>query len=146
MKVWIVGAIGSLLISCAGTAPKLGVTNGKFVPCPDTPNCVSSQAPDQTHAIAPLSYRGSAEEAKNRLLIIINSLKRTKVVSDQGNYFHVEFTSAVFRFVDDVEFFIDENQKVIHIRSAARVGQYDFGVNRRRMETIRKMFNKSSII
>lgn len=145
-NICIVGALGILLIGCAGTAPKLGITNGKFISCPDTPNCVSSQAPDKKHAISPLSYRESAEAAKNRLLAIIQGMKRAKIVSDQGNYLHAEFTSAVFRFVDDVEFFIDDNQKIIHMRSAARLGQYDFGVNRKRLETIRKIFNNSQTV
>ncbi|MEN6621295.1 MAG: DUF1499 domain-containing protein [Smithella sp.] len=143
-NICIVGALGIMLIGCAGTAPKLGITNGKFISCPDTPNCVSTQAPDKKHAISPLFYQGSAEEAKNRLLNIIQSMKRAKVVNDQGNYLHAEFTSAVFHFVDDTEFFIDDKQKIIHMRSAARLGQYDFGVNRRRLETIRKKFNNLS--
>lgn len=141
--IWIVAVFGVLLIGCTGPVPKLGMPNGKFVPCPNTPNCVSSQEAGQSHAIPPLSYKGSAEEAKNHLLHILQGMKRAKIVTNQGRYLRVEFTSAVFRFVDDAEFFIDDNQKVIHLRSAARLGHYDFGVNRERMETIRKIFNNS---
>jgi uncharacterized protein (DUF1499 family) len=68
-------------------------------------------------------------------------MKRAKVVTAEVRYLHVEFTSAVFRFVDDAEFFIDDAQKLIHMRSAARLGYYDFGVNRKRLETIRQIFN-----
>ncbi len=68
---------------------------------------------------------------------IIGSMKRTRIVSERGNYLHVEFTSALWRFVDDVEFYFDDSVKVIHLRSASRLGKSDFGVNRKRMEAIR---------
>jgi uncharacterized protein (DUF1499 family) len=137
--------VAVLFMGCAGSRPaRLGVTNGKFIPCPDSPNCVCSQYPDQSHKIEPLTYKGTPEEARARLLGVIQGMKRAKVVTAEVRYLHVEFTSAVFRFVDDAEFFIDEAQKVIHMRSAARLGYYDFGVNRQRMETIRQLFNSAS--
>jgi len=37
-----------------------------------------------------------------------------------------------------VEFRIDEAAGVVHVRSASRKGYWDFGVNRRRVETIRE--------
>jgi len=75
-------------------------------------------------------------------------LPRAKIVSVEDNYLHVEFRSAIFRFVDDVEFLvvIPEEQRPteqrIHFRSASRVGYSDFGVNRRRMEQIRRAFGE----
>jgi uncharacterized protein (DUF1499 family) len=71
-------------------------------------------------------------------------MKRANIVTEQEHYIHAEFTSAIFRFVDDAEFYIDDAQKVIHVRSAARLGYSDFGVNRKRMETIRQLFNSAS--
>ena len=145
LNTWLAVSLTVLFIGCAGTRPAhLGVTNGKFIPCPDSPNCVCSQYPDQSQSIEPLIYKGSPQEARTRLLAVIQGMKRAKVVTAQERYLHVEFTSAVFRFVDDAEFFVDDTQKVIHLRSAARLGHYDFGVNRKRMETIRQMFNKAS--
>jgi uncharacterized protein (DUF1499 family) len=144
-NIWMVMGFAVLFMGCTGSRPAfLGVTHGKFIPCPGSPNCVSSQDRDQKHAIEPLPYKGSPEEARTRLLGIIGGMKRAKVVTAQERYLHVEFASAIFRFVDDAEFFIDDTQKVIHLRSAARLGYSDFGVNRKRMETIRQMFNKAS--
>jgi uncharacterized protein (DUF1499 family) len=40
--------------------------------------------------------------------------------------------------VDDVEFWFDAAAKTIHFRSASRSGYYDFGVNRKRMEELRR--------
>jgi uncharacterized protein (DUF1499 family) len=144
-NTWMIVGMAVLFMGCTGTRPaRLGVTNGKFIPCPDSPNCVCSQYPDQSHKIESLTYKGSPDEAMARLLNVTQGMKRAKVVTAQERYLHVEFTSAVFRFVDDAEFFIDDAQKAIHMRSAARLGYYDFGVNRKRMETIRQIFNSAS--
>ncbi len=145
MKTFFALSFTILIVGCAGSRPaRMGITDGKFIPCPDSPNCVSSQSTDQSHAIEPLSYKGAPTEARARLLAVIKGMKRSNIVTEQALYIHAEFTSAVFRFVDDAEFYIDDAQKVIHIRSAARLGYYDFGVNRKRMETIRQLFNNAS--
>lgn len=145
MKTFLAVSIAVLFVGCAGSRPThIGVTDGKFTPCPDSPNCVSSQSLDRSHAIEPLSYKGTPAEARARLLAVIGGMKRANIVTEQALYIHAEFTSAVFRFVDDAEFYINDAQKVIHVRSAARLGYYDFGVNRQRMETIRQLFNSAS--
>ena len=51
-----------------------------------------------------------------------------------------EYRSLIFRFIDDVDFLLDEKEGVIHFRSASRVGYSDLGANRKRMERIRKAF------
>ena len=107
-------------------------------PCPSSPNCVSTQAQDQEHSIAPFRYQKSKTEATQTLKTAVLSLPRTKLVEEDENYLHYEFTSLLLRFVDDVEFLFDDGTKTIHFRSASRVGHSDFGVNRRRMEEIRK--------
>jgi uncharacterized protein (DUF1499 family) len=76
-------------------------------------------------------------EAKELLKALIASLPRTRLIEEDGEYLHYEFTSLLIRFVDDVEFVFDEGSKTIHFRSASRVGYGDLGVNRRRMENIR---------
>ncbi|MGO2356254.1 MAG: DUF1499 domain-containing protein [Marinomonas foliarum] len=121
--------------------PNLGVTNGKLADCPSSPNCVSSQAPvSDKHYIEPIVLKGSNVSVHDKVLAVLGSSKRTKVVVNEVDYIHAEFTSAVFRFVDDVEFlFSQERNGVVNIdiRSASRVGHSDFGVNRKRMEAIR---------
>ena len=132
-----------MLIGCSGTKPDLGLKNGELMPCPKTPNCVNSQAADEEHYIKPIQFTGTMEEAKGRLLQILESEKRTKILAVDENYIRVEFTSALFRFVDDVEFYFPNKQdgeRVIHIRSASRVGYSDLGVNRKRIEQIRSRF------
>lgn len=139
-------AAALVVASCAASVPPtVGEfrTTGQLAPCPpDSQNCVNSQAPATAtqNAIAPLVFTGTAAEAKARLREVIAAMARTKIVTDDGNYMHVEFTSLVFRFVDDVEFLIDDANKTIHFRSASRVGRGDMGVNRARMEEIRGRF------
>ena len=117
---------------------KVGLENGKFHKCPKSPNCVSTQCSkdDKTHFIKPIKLDVPIREAREKLRSIINSLKRTKIITQNDFYMHVEFKSGLFRFVDDVEFYFDEKDKLIHFKSASRVGYGDFGVNRKRMEKI----------
>lgn len=129
---------------CAATPANVGKpATGQLAPCPDSPNCVNSQAAasDTVHAIAPLAYSGTLDAAKTRLREVIAAMPRSKIVADEGDYLRAEFTSLIFRFVDDVEFVFDEAGKTIHFRSASRVGQGDMGVNRKRMEEIRTRFS-----
>jgi uncharacterized protein (DUF1499 family) len=118
----------------------LGVHDGKLAPCPASPNCVCSQGTDNAHRIEPLRFKKSAAEAMAALKEVLRQQKRTRIVTETTNYLHVEFRSAVFRFVDDVEFLVED--KVIQVRSASRVGYSDLGVNRKRIEAIRKQFDE----
>jgi uncharacterized protein (DUF1499 family) len=111
----------------------------QLAPCPSSPNCVSTQAQDEGHAIAPFRYQKIRAEAKEALKAIIRTLPRTKLVEEDETYLHYEFTSLLLRFVDDVEFLFDDDAKTIHFRSASRTGYGDLGVNRRRMEDLRKL-------
>ena len=110
-------------------------------PCPASPNCVSTQALDEGHAIAPFGYRKSLAAAKEGLKEVVRSLPRTKLVEEEESYLHYEFASLLLRFVDDVEFLFDDETKTIHFRSASRTGYSDLGVNRKRMEAIRLLLN-----
>jgi uncharacterized protein (DUF1499 family) len=116
---------------------ELMTRNERLLPCPDSPNCVSTLDAGKRHAIAPYHYRKSLNEAKAVLKQVLREFPRTTLVKEEENFLHYEVRSAMFGFVDDVEFMFDEVSNIIHFRSAARKGFYDFGVNRRRMENIR---------
>lgn len=118
-------------------------TARRLAPCPNKPNCVSSQAlvSDKQHYIEALTYSGEPAQARERLERTITGMKRARVVVREANYWRAEFRSWLWRFVDDVEFLFDDDARRIDIRSAARVGYSDFGVNRRRMEEIRRRFS-----
>lgn len=106
--------------------------------CPDKPNCVSSMiATDDKHYIEPIRYSGSKMEAMNTLMNLLVETERTRVVEAKGPYLYATYESKLFNFVDDVEFVFDHSEPVIHVRSASRVGYWDFGANRKRVEAIR---------
>ncbi|MEW4568356.1 DUF1499 domain-containing protein [Tautonia sp. JC769] len=121
----------------------LGVVESRLASCPDSPNCVSSQSEDAEHRVEPLPLRGSASEALGRLRSVLETMPRTRIVDEQEYYLHVVATSLVFGFVDDVEFLVGEDEQVIHVRSASRVGHSDLGVNRDRVERIREAYERS---
>jgi uncharacterized protein (DUF1499 family) len=129
------------LWGCAGEQPdNLGIHQGRLAPCPDSPNCVSTQAEDATHRMEPISYMGSREAAQSKMLEILNEMERIEVVVDDPGYLRAEARSRIFGFIDDVEIYLDDEDKQIHFRSAARLGRGDMGVNRQRMEQITEAF------
>lgn len=136
--VFFVCSIGFLVVGCAKSRPtNPSDEKGRLAPCPDSPNCVSSRSTDKRHRIEPITFHGAPADAFARLKSVIQSMKRTHIVEETDDYLHAEFRSALFGFVDDVEFWLEEENSLIHVRSASRTGYWDLGVNRRRIEDIR---------
>jgi uncharacterized protein (DUF1499 family) len=94
--------------------------------------------------VEPLRFVGAPEAALARLRGVLAGMERCALAVDQPPYLRAEFRSRVFGFVDDVEFLLDADAGVIHLRSAARTGWWDMGVNRRRVEIIRALFSAAS--
>ena len=122
----------------------LGVRAGRLKGLSNTDNCVSSQAAlyptHPMHAkaeIAPLPLQGSAANTIDRLAATVAAMPGARVVQRQPDYLYAQFTTPLMRFVDDVEFWVDPQARVVQVRSASRVGRRDFGVNRQRVEAIR---------
>jgi uncharacterized protein (DUF1499 family) len=116
----------------------LGVQNGRLQPAPRSPNAVSSQAEDVQHRIAPLAYRTTAAQAMAALVDIVQATPRTHIVTRSADYLYVEYESAWLGFVDDVELYFEPGARLVQVRSASRLGFSDFGVNRARIEDLRR--------
>ena len=153
LKLFIVLIIGSIaaffplrwLVERASPMPdNLGVENGRLQPCPDSPNCVSSQATDEQHGMEPIAYAGDTATAQEKILAILEADDSYTLISQTPTYIHAEARSNLWRFIDDVEFFFDEADSLIQFRSASRLGYGDGGVNRTRMEAIRSAFANAS--
>ena len=126
-----------LLAACSAERTEdFGLISNRLSPCPSSPNCVSTLGGDAAKSMTPLIFQISSWDVQKEIRKVIEALAGTRIVREEPGYIHVEFTSKVFRFVDDVEFAIDEGTKRIDFRSASRVGYYDFGANRKRMEGI----------
>jgi len=132
-----------VIMLCMMRSLSAETTTTPLAACPKSPNCVSSQAPatDSKHYIAPIRFSGSPVMAWQRLKTALLAEKRITIVAEGDDYLHAEARSLVFRFVDDIEFSLQADAGLIDIRSAARTGYSDFGVNRRRMEHLRSVFN-----
>lgn len=137
--------VGLLLVAplsaCSGglNVGNIALNEGHLAPCPASPNCVSSQASAESQRVDALRYDGDRMPAQARLLRVLKDMARVTVIRAEATYIHAEFRSALFGFVDDVEFHFDP-PGVIQMRSASRVGYSDFGVNRARVAAIRERF------
>ena len=135
--------IALVVLKALATKPKnLGANNGRLAPCPNSPNCVSTQNADSQHSIEAIVFDGPPEDAMRKLKAVLAVIPRMEIITETESYIHAEATSLIFRFRDDVEFFIDQQSNLIHFRSASRVGKSDLGANRKRMEEIRKAFKQ----
>ena len=137
----LAGQLGML----KGAAPSdLGVKDGRLKPPARTPNSVSSQAnlyPDNPQAayarIDALHYSGDGRAALAKLAKLLAAQDRTVIVQQTNEYLYAQCTTALLRFTDDVEFWLNPEKQQIEVRSASRVGRKDFNVNRERIETLR---------
>ena len=116
------------------------MTGHRLPPCPDSPNCVSSQADKEAQQIKPFPLKGAAARTLLALRSLIEKLPGARVLETEPDYLRAEFTSRILRFVDDVEFLLDPQAEVVHVRSASRAGYWDFGANRKRVEQIRRTY------
>ena len=78
----------------------------------------------------------------SKLQNIIEQTPRTKIIELDGDYLHAEVTSRIMKYIDDLEVsYIPENN-IIEIRSESRVGEGDFGVNKKRVDSIISQFSR----
>ncbi len=140
IALFIVSIVLLTVLSCASSPPKVGLIDGKLRACPNSPNCVSSENDSPSSRIEPLTFQGSPEKAWGNLKETTREMGG-KIQEERDGYLWATFTSWIFRFVDDVEFRMVSSDCMIHVRSGSRVGYSDLGVNRRRVEKLRTVFN-----
>ena len=131
------------MLACSAEAPStLGLDDGRLAACPDRPNCVSSDAGD----IEPYQFTIDQAAAWSALQDAVAELPRTAIVTADDRYLHAEAKSRIFGFVDDLEFQLRPEDNLIALRSAARTGYSDFGVNAERLETLRSHLQESGTL
>jgi uncharacterized protein (DUF1499 family) len=138
-------ALAGLLLATG--APSLGAEEGvgtqaAIAACGSAPNCVSSINRDEGRRVRALGFDTTPERAWAMLKQALLQEPRMRVIDEKPDprYVHAESSSLVFGFVDDVEFLLVPGDTQIQVRSASRVGYWDLGVNRRRVERIRERF------
>ena len=149
--------LASVALAVAGCAsvvqPQYGISGGVLYPCPESRACVSSQEAGGARRVEPLVYTSERRDARADLISSINTFAGVRIVSSHRNYIRAEFPSKAFKDaaaddyyfaaragVDDVEFYFQPEQRVIHVRSASRLGLLDSGENRERVEALRRTF------
>ena len=136
-----------LLLGCAGASHPVNDEPGAaLAPCPNSPNCVSSDARDAVHGIAPLRIQIPQEDAWRAAREAVLALPRTRIVVETPTTLHAESRSAVFGFVDDIQLELRPEEGLIAVRSASRVGYGDMGVNRRRVEALRTTLRSENVV
>jgi uncharacterized protein (DUF1499 family) len=108
----------------------------RLKPCPDSPNCISSTAAQSSQRMDPLPFSQPSSAVMAQIKKAVLEEPRTQMVSEGPLYAHFTFKSAIMGFIDDVEFELDERTKLVHFRSASRIGYSDLGANRKRMENL----------
>jgi uncharacterized protein (DUF1499 family) len=121
--------------------PALGMVEGRLRSCYDRPNCVCSEFEESPSYVEPLKILGPPKNYWERAKRIIREMGG-KIELEDDSYLWATFSTRIFRFIDDLELRIDEENEVIHIRSGSRVGYSDLGANRKRIEVFRKRFNQ----
>jgi uncharacterized protein (DUF1499 family) len=141
--LFVIPVVLLTILSCASKPPKVELVDGKLRPCPSSPNCVSSESESAPSQVDPLTFKGQPEQAWDELKDTLREMGG-KIQEEHTGYLWATFTSNLFRFVDDVEFRMIPAEGVIHVRSGSRVGHSDLGVNRKRVEKLRVIFNRKN--
>jgi uncharacterized protein (DUF1499 family) len=135
------------IFSCSGKRPSnLGVSDAGLAACPSSPNCVSSDAPDAAHRVEAFALAAAPEAAWRVIREEVARLPRTTVIAETASYLHAECASALFGFVDDLEFQLRAPANIVAIRSASRLGYSDLGVNRKRVEGLREALRARGVV
>lgn len=152
MKIVLLIVVAVVLIAVVGlsalaaqsrrTVPFLGVVDGKFAPCPSSPNCVSSDERDELHGYRLWTVTGP--DAWEMILAVIASQPEARIVEQTEDYLRAEISSSVFGFVDDLELNLRGDK--LAVRSASRVGYSDLGANRKRLEQLAALLKSVDLI
>ena len=140
MRPLLVLLLLAALAACAPSSHLVRTTDGEltFRPCERAPRCaVSLRDPGPGgDAVAPLVAGTDGPTAHARLVSVLQATPGYEILTDDGRYVHAEFTTRLMRYEDDVEFLIRDDGTV-DVRSAARIGWYDWETNRKRIDALR---------
>lgn len=154
MRPWLINSgIIAVVIIVVGTvalmiwarrAPRpgnLGLNaDGQLAALPDSPNAVSTQTDDTDRRMDPLVYRADVDTTRAELVELLRNMPGTTIVTNDPHYVHVEFHTSIIGYIDDIEFAFDDEARVVHYRSASRLGHSDLGANRKRMARVQELW------
>jgi uncharacterized protein (DUF1499 family) len=141
MSIQITAAIIALVLGLGAvknnkTPNNIGVNNGKFAELSKKPNNVSSQTDVEEKYVEPLKFIDNLDESKAKILDILSESYNANIITNEENYIYAVVSTKLMRYKDDLEFYFDEQNKIVHFRSSSRIGYSDMGLNRKRYEEI----------
>lgn len=120
----------------------LGVANGKLAPLPSSPNAVSSQVDGKDKRVEPLPFKKDLEETRKAVKKALNAHGSIFIHKEEETYIHAVSTTALMRYHDDIEFYFDTETRLVHFRSASRIGYSDMGLNRQRYNELARLYGR----
>ena len=144
LPLWLAGLV--VLAFGISVARMEATPSSQFRPCPETANCVSSDARDMLHRVPAFDLAADADLVWAGVRSAVQKMPRVRIVTLTDNHLHVECRSALFRFVDDLELELRADSRQIAVRSASRTGSWVLGVNRRRVERLRATLRNQRLI
>ncbi|MFP4316174.1 MAG: DUF1499 domain-containing protein [Desulfovibrionales bacterium] len=117
-----------------------------FPRCLGRPNCVSSTMWDRSHRVEPFHLTGDPEQSWKAVVKEVSELDRTVVVAETSVRLHAECRSRFLGMIDDLALELFPDLCRVEICSAARKGWWDFGINRRRVECLRKRLARRGVV
>jgi uncharacterized protein (DUF1499 family) len=134
MVLMMSAILGSRWYSAEYSRPhSIGLVKDRLTECSQSPNCVSSQTTQNAKRIAPINTNETPELAWLMLRAVVGNMSQAKLITEDERYRHYQFTSPLMGFIDDIELLFDHTNKLIHVKSASRVGKSDIGANRNRV-------------
>lgn len=135
-----------LVGGCSLFEHRTGRAGDQLAPCPSPPRCVNSQASSERHGIEPLQVRGDGLAAWREAATVVGEMPRTTIVESTADYLRAEIVSPWHFYTDDLELLLNADGRKIDVRSTGRIGYYDFGVNRDRVEALRRALAERDVI
>ena len=136
MRPLLLASLVASLVAVTWRPSLPGGTDLMVPPCPDTPNCVSTEATRASQRVPTVPFGDAPAAALARAKSALLAEPRTTLTIERDGHLHAECRSFLFRFVDDVDIVVDPVAHVYRFRSASRVGRSDLGVNRKRIARI----------
>lgn len=136
----VIVMVGQMVVSNLRTPKNLGVTDGRLAPMPKSPNAASSQSTEAYYQVAPLPLKGDLASTKAALLAAVKAYGGGKIIEETDTYIYIIFTTPTMKYKDDLEFYLSEEEGVVHYRSSSRIGYSDMGLNRERYNAIAKSY------
>lgn len=125
--------------------PSLGHDAGQLKPLGPRPNSVSTQTDDTDKWVQPWPFKESREQTMQALLAVVEQYGGARIVEQDDHYLYVVFTTNLMKFHDDAEFYLNEEEQLVHFRSASRAGYSDMGLNRKRFEALTELYRETEV-